>query len=133
MSASNFTENPVLDFILGSGHGASFGSTVYVALYTATPNDAGGGTECTGGSYARVAVTNNDTNWPAAASGSKSNGTRIDFPTATGSWGTVTSWGILSASSGGTLYLYGTFTTSRAVSSGDAPFLAVGGLTITCD
>lgn len=31
--------------------------TVYLALFTAAPTDAGGGTEVTGGGYARAAVT----------------------------------------------------------------------------
>lgn len=133
MSATNYTENALLDAFLGDDHIAAFGATVYFALFTATPNDTGGGTEVSGGSYARVAVTNNDTNFPAASSGSKVNGTRIEFPEATGSWGTVTHWGVFSASSVGTLYAYGALSTSRSVVSGDAPFYPAGGLEITCD
>jgi hypothetical protein len=30
--------------------------TYYIGIYTAAPSDAGGGTECTGGSYARQAM-----------------------------------------------------------------------------
>ena len=32
-------------------------ATMYVGLYTAAPTDAGGGTEVSGGSYARVSVS----------------------------------------------------------------------------
>lgn len=38
-------------------------ATLYLALYTVAPTDNGGGTEVTGGSYARKAVTNNTTNF----------------------------------------------------------------------
>ncbi len=40
---------------------------IYVALYTVTPTDAGGGTEVTGGAYARVATQPLDANWTAAS------------------------------------------------------------------
>lgn len=133
MSASNYTELILLDSVFGSSHVAGFGATVYVALYTSAPSDTGGGTEVTGGSYARVAVTNNNTNWPAAASGAKSNGTRIEFPEATADWGTVTHWAIMSASTAGTQYWWGAYTIPRAVLTGDAPFFPVGGLEITAD
>lgn len=71
-------KNDMLDAILGSSSPA----TVYVAAYVA-------GTEVSGSAYARVAVTNNATNFPAAASGAKANGAAIEFPEATGSWGTL--------------------------------------------
>jgi len=85
-SKSNYLENKVLDHVLGGGD-YTRPATVYVALYTVAPSDTGGGTEVTGGSYARAAVTNNSTNWPAASGGEKSNGTEITFETATASWG----------------------------------------------
>ena len=37
-------------------------AAIYLALFTAMPSDSGGGTEVSGGSYARVAITNNATN-----------------------------------------------------------------------
>lgn len=107
--------------------------TVYVALYTAAPTDAGGGTEATGGSYARVAVTNNATNWPAAAAGAKSNGVAITFPTATADWGTVVAFAILDASSGGNFLFWATLTTNREVLTGDTPSFAIGTLVVTED
>ena len=75
-SKSDYLENEILDHVLG---GADYArpATVYIALYTADPTDAGGGTEGSGGSYAKASVTNNDTNWPAASSGAKSNGADI--------------------------------------------------------
>jgi hypothetical protein len=109
-------------------------TTLYVALYTAAPTSAGGGTECTGGSYARSAVTNNLTNFPSASGGGpgvKANGTAVTFPTASAGWGTVVAFGVFDASSGGNLLYWGTLTTSRAVALGDTPSFAIGALTVT--
>ncbi|MDP9488130.1 MAG: hypothetical protein M3Q49_20465, partial [Actinomycetota bacterium] len=83
MSFSDFMENTILNEVFGGVNYVPVG-TVYVALYTTAPDDAGaGGTEVSGGAYARVAVTNNATNWPAAVGGAKSNGVAITFPQAT--------------------------------------------------
>lgn len=134
MSATDYTEDVILDLMFGSGHDAAFGATVYLGLFTVLPADDGtGGTAPSGGSYARVAITNDNTNFPAASGGSKSNGVRIDMPTATGSWGTIVGWGLYSASSGGTLYVYGDLATPRPVVSADAPFFPAGALNITCE
>ena len=129
-SMSDDLENEILDHILG---GADYArpATVYVALYTVAPTDAGGGTEVTGGSYARVAVTNNATNWPAAASGAKANGTAFAFPTATASWGTVVAFGIFDAATVGNLLYWGDLTVSKVVGSGDTASFAIGDIDIT--
>jgi hypothetical protein len=116
---SDYLENALLDHVLGKTTYTG-PTTTYPALYTVTPGDAGGGTEVTGGTYARVAVTNNTTNWPNASGGSKSNGVDIDFGTATANWGTVVAVAILDASSGGNFMFYGTLTTPKTVNSGDA-------------
>lgn len=102
-SFTDYLENNVLNHIFG---GADFTrpATLHVGLFTTLPNDAGtGGVEVTGAGYARVAVTNNSTNFPAASGGSKSNGTQIQFAQATASWGNVKGFGIFDASSGGNL------------------------------
>lgn len=105
-SKSNYLENALLDAVLG-GPAYSLPATVYVALHSAAPTESTAGTELTGSGYARVAVTNNSTNWPAAASGIKSNGAAIAFPVATGDWVAAVGWGILDASSSGNLLYYG--------------------------
>jgi hypothetical protein len=131
-SKSDYLENEILDHVLGGGD-YSRPATVYVALYTVAPTDAGGGTECSGGSYARVAVTNNSTNWPAASSGAKANGTAITFPEATGDWGTVVAFGILDAAESGNLLYWGDLSASKDIDSGDTASFAVGELDITED
>lgn len=131
-SKADYLENKLLDGVLG-GPSFSLPATVYVALYTVTPADAGGGTEVTGGSYARVTVTNNATNWPAAASGAKSNGAAITFVTATADWGTVVAWGILDAVTAGNLLYWGALTVSKAIQNGDTGSFAVGDIDLTED
>ena len=130
---SDDLENKLLDHVLGGGDYTRL-ATVHVALFTATPSDSGGGTEVTGGSYARVAVTNNATNFPAASSGAKANGTAITFPAPSANWGVVTSFAIMSASSGGVILYFGNITPNKTVNNGDpAPSFAIGDLDITED
>lgn len=128
---SDYAEKKVLDLILGA---VAFPApaTVYVSLHTADPTDLGTGTEVTGGSYARVALTNNLTNWPAATGTAavKSNGTAINFPTSTAAWGTVVSFGIWDAVTTGNLLYYAALTASQVIGSGQTPSFAVGQLTI---
>lgn len=132
-SFSDYLEAKVLNEVFGATAFAAPG-TLYVALFTAAPSDSGGGTEVTGGSYARIAVTNNTTNWPNATGTSptsKSNGTVITFPTATANWGTVVAFGIFDASSGGNLLVWADLNANRTVNSGDTTSFAVSALTIT--
>lgn len=132
-SKSNFLELELLDHVLGNAPYTA-PATVYVALYTATPSDAGGGTEVSGNAYARVPVTNNATNWPAASAGSKSNGTAITFPQATPSgWGVVTQFGIFDASTSGNLLYWGDLTASKTVDPLDTVSFAIGALVVNED
>jgi hypothetical protein len=112
-------------------------TTLYVGLSTTTPSANGTGvTEPSGGGYARVAVTNNTTNWaPAGTQPSTGqqqiNNTAITFPSATASWGTVTYVVIYDAPTGGNLLAFGALTTSQTINSGDTASFAAGALTIT--
>jgi hypothetical protein len=105
---------------------------VYVGLFTAAPSDAGGGTEVTGGAYARVLVSHADTNW-AAPSGTPrgtSNSNAVTFPAPTANWGVVTHFGIFDSLTGGTLIAWNALTISKTVNNGDAaPSFAAGALT----
>lgn len=103
----------------------------YVGLSTTTPTNTGTNvTEPSTGGYARVAVTNNATNWPAASGRSKSNGTAITFPTPTASWGTVTHFVLYDAASGGTFRAWGALTSSASIPIGSVTSFAVGQLVI---
>ncbi len=131
-SKSDYLENAILDHVLGGGD-FTRPATVYIGLFTAAPTDAGGGTEVTGGSYARKAVTNNATNWPAAAGGEKSNGTEITFVEATATWGAILAFGIFDAVSGGNLLYWADVTEIKTIDNGDTARFAVGDLDITED
>lgn len=139
MSKADYMENKVLDLLGGTTFTSP--ATVYVALYTGgVPTDASTGTtpvgasEVTGGSYARVSVTNNGTNWPAASGGAKANGAAITFPTPTANWGTVTAFAIVDAATLGNIWYIGAITPNKTVNNGDpAPSFAVGDLDITED
>ena len=53
---SNYLENALINATLRDTTYTS-PATVYVSLWTTDPTDAGSGTEVSGGSYARTAVT----------------------------------------------------------------------------
>jgi len=115
---SDYLENELLDHWLG---GAAFTApaTVYVALFTAAPNDAGGGTEVSGNNYSRKSVTNNATEWPAASGGSKSNANAITFATPSGSWGTVGWFALFDASTSGNMLAWSALDSTQSPESGN--------------
>lgn len=139
---SDYLENKLIDHIL---RGTSFTapSNVYVGLLTAAPSDTGGGTEVSGGSYARVTVACNGTNWTnsqasgtgvsSGTDGTVENGAAISFPTPSAGWGTVTHFGVYDASSSGNLLFYAALTTSKTINSGDTVSFAIGALSFQVD
>ena len=124
---SDYLEDKVLDHVFG-GTAYTAPTTLYVALYTVAPTDTGGGTEVSGGAYARqtAAFTVSGTN-PTTAS----NSAAIEYPTATANYGTVVAVGIFDASSGGNLLAYANLDTSKVVSTGDVFRFNTGDLDIT--
>jgi hypothetical protein len=86
---SDYSGRKILDHLVGK---TSFTMpvNVYVALFTALPSDAGaGGTEVTGGSYARKQTVGAD--WNAAAGSApatNSNANDLAFPAPTADWAT---------------------------------------------
>lgn len=114
-SKSDYAENKVLELLVGKT--AFTKPTAYVALYTAAPSDSGGGTEVTGGSYARVATAGTD--WNAAASGFISNVNDLLFPTPTAAWGTVVAFALYDASSGGNELSWGLLTNNKTIGISD--------------
>jgi hypothetical protein len=120
--------NAVLDAYFGSGTPA----TTYIGLFTTMPAaDGTGGVEVIGGSYVRKAITNNNTNWPAAAGAQKSNAVAIAFATATANWGNVQGAGVFSASSGGNPDYFAELDADRTINNGDAFEFATDQFVIT--
>ena len=138
MSFTNYLEHATLDYLFGVTSYTPSG-TLYVGLSTTTPTEAGANfTEpnATGG-YARVALTNNKTNWSNASqvgtSGTISNNTAITFPTSSG-WGTVTHFGLFDASGGGAnLLVQSALAVSKAVGPDDILRFSSGNLVIRMD
>lgn len=125
---SDYLEGKFIDYVLRSGTFASPAS-VYLALFTATPSDAGGGTEvASANAYARKQLTGA---FDAASAGATANTATITFPTATGVWGLITSVGIFDAPTGGNLLFYGSFSSSLQVDTGDTLSIAAGALDIS--
>lgn len=120
---SDYLENKLLDHFLGTTS-YTMPTTVYIGLYTVAPTDAGGGTQVTGGSYARQTAA-----FGAASSGATSNSANIDFagmPAAT-----TVAIGVFDALTAGNLLLWGTLTTNKTTDAGDTLRIATGDLDIS--
>ena len=122
---SDYLEDKVLDHILGTTTYTK-PSAVYVALYTAAPSDTGGGTQVSGGSYARQAAT-----FDASVSGATQNSSNLDFVAMPAC--TVVAIGIFDALTAGNLLVWGTLATNKSLDSGDTLRIAIGDLDISLD
>lgn len=122
---SNFLENALINATLRNTTYTSV-ATVYVSLWTSDPTDAGSGTEVSGGSYARTAVT-----FASPSNGVTTNNADVTFPTATASWGTVGWIGINDAATSGNLLYHTALDTAKAIDSGDIFKIASGNLSVT--
>ena len=122
---SNYLENALINATLRNTSYTS-PATVYVGLYTTDPTDANTGTEVSGGSYARTAVT-----FGAPSNGSATNNAAVEFPQATAAWGVVGWIGILDAASGGNLLYHTALDVSKTIDTGDIFKISVGNLTVT--
>ena len=126
-------ENAVLNHIFGKT-AYTAPATYYIGLSTSNPGESGSmAGEPSGGSYVRVAVTNNTTNFPNAVDGSKANGVQITFPEATGTWGNITHFFLADAATDGNIVAYGTLLAAKSIESGDVMYFEAGDLVITLD
>lgn len=122
---SNYLENALINVTLrATSYTAP--TTVYVALYTSDPTDADVGTEVTGGSYARTAVT-----FAAPSGGVTTNSADVTFPTCTLAWGTVTHIGIRDALISGNLLYHTPLDASKTIDLGDIFKITTGNLSVT--
>jgi hypothetical protein len=127
MSAiSNYLENALLNATLRNTTYTS-PATVYAGLFTTDPTDAGSGSEVSGSGYARKAIT-----FAAPSNGVTTNSAAAcEFDQATGSWGTITHFGIFDALTTGNLLYHGALTTSKTIASGDVFKFATSSVTVT--
>jgi hypothetical protein len=120
-------------------------NVLYFGLLTANPTDAGGGTEVSGGSYARVAVNATLANFAGTQSagsttassgtgGVTSNNAAITFPAPTANWGSCTGLGIYDSPTTGNLLWWVGLTVAKTVNNGDAaPNFPIAAFTLTED
>ena len=141
-SLSDVWEKKVSDLVFG-GVSITPVTTLYFALLTDsstdTQRDAGTLTEVGTGTwtnYARVAVTNNQTNFPAATgvTAAKSNAVAITWPAATTTGNvTVTGFAIYDASTAGVQIWAGSLSASQTVANLNTFSFAIGALNFTTD
>lgn len=135
---SDYVENKSIDLLV-RGQAWTAPSTINVGLSTAACSDSSIGTEVSGGSYARVAVTASLANWAGTQSagstsassgtgGQTSNNAAVTFPTPSAGWGTVTHFFL---HDGTNLLVCQALTTSKTINSGDSVSFAIGAITLT--
>ena len=124
---TNYLEDALLNEVFRNT-GYTPAATVYVGLYTVAPGEAGGGTEVSGGSYARQSVT-----FGAPSGGVVSNSGTVTFPTASANWGTVVAFAISDASSAGNMLVYSNLSASKTINNGDTASFSAGTLSVQFD
>lgn len=136
-SLTNAEDLLILDHEFGGTAIHAPDATLFCRLTTTVPTKAAAGTEVSTGTwtnYAPVSKTNNLTNFPAGTTisnvGTKTNGTIIDFGTATTNANVdVAGFEWWTASSGGTRRGWGAVT--KTVANGNAVSFAVAAMTFT--
>jgi hypothetical protein len=135
---SDYLEGQLINHIFRT---ASFTkpTTIAIALVTSAITDADTGATiaevANANNYSRVSLNPLDTNWaaPVAGNGVTSNLVAINFPQATGSWGTVTGVAILDSATygAGNLLFYGTLAVNKTINNGDTFTFPINGLSVT--
>lgn len=134
MGMSDTYANNSLDWQYGANKASAAPGTIYVALMNVASTNTTFGTEVSGSAYARVAVTNNGTNFGAAASRQKKNATAVTFVTATGAWTTANAVSLLdhaSNSASANVIDYGNLGSAKTIASGETPVFAINAIVIS--
>ncbi len=124
---TNYTEVKLLDHFLGGGD-YTRPVNIYVGLSKAEIQEDGTGVDEPDGAdgYARVEVANNNTNFPDAQINANDkaqthNDIQINFPEATGNWGTITHFFFADNSTGDNILIKGELVQSVEINTGDNP------------
>ena len=133
---TNYLEDKVIVHLFG-GTAYTAPTTWYAGLQTAAPSDSAGGTEVSGGAYARQAIS-----WTITSGGTAqaSNTSALEWPASTTDWGTVTHCGVYDSLTGGELTAFEEltktdFTTAnpKTVNTGDIMKIDAGNLKLQLD
>jgi hypothetical protein len=149
MSASNTFESDVLLLLFNNTNianlgdatgvrGSSTAGSIFVALHTADPGEAGNQTtsEIAYTGYARVAVARSGAGFTVSGTAPTQvvNAAAVTFGACTAGSGTATHFSFGRDTSGtGEILLSGALTASLAISAGITPSAAIGALVATCD
>jgi len=123
-SFSDYTENRVLDHLFRAV-ASTAPATVYLALFTVAPTDAGGGTQVSTGGYARQAIT-----FGAASGGAIANTVAVSFTASGAAYGAVVAVGIFDALTVGNMLAWAPIT-SATVNDGDTLQFPIGDIDVT--
>ena len=140
---TNYIENQLIDFLF-RGQPLAAPANVWVALFTVAPSPAGGGTEVSGGGYARVEVPCSLAAWAGTQApgsttasigfnGTTSNNADLTFPVPTALWGTVVAVGVFDAATAGNMLFQGPLAAPLTVNTGNVLRFPAGSLTIQID
>ena len=123
---SDYLENALINGTLRNTQ-YTVPATVYLALYSADPTDAGTGTEIAQGNYARQSVA-----FDAPSNGVTQNTADVSFPVASADYtGDVTHVGVLDALTVGNLLYHSPLDTARTIITGNQFVVSAGQLTVT--
>ena len=124
MRFTNFLETEILDHVF-AGAAYTAPTTKYLALFTGAPGETGGGTEVSGGGYARQTVAF------TTSGNTTSNNAAVEYPTATANYGTVTHVAVFDASTSGNMMAYAALSSNKTIETGDVFRVPSGDLDIT--
>lgn len=128
-SLTDFCEAALLNQLFG---GTPYGTpnTLYFGYMVGTAGETGPGAEPNSGGYARVAVTNNTTNFAVTSNQIKTNATEVQFNEATSNHGLIQAIGIWDSPTSGNLLVYFPLSSPVNITVGDAMRIPVGSLTV---
>lgn len=133
---SDYLESGILDHTL-RGSALATPSTIYIALFTTNPTDAGVGNEVVDSAYVRQdaakggAITSGWTSPSPSGDGMAcSNAKVIQFPPIADGSVTVSHYALFDAQSGGNMLYHGAFTVSKTLEVNDVLSIDIGGLQI---
>jgi len=126
MSLTNTFETRVLEWLLTTGS-STRPTAWYLGLFTGAPGEAGGGTELSGDAYVREAVTF------TVSGDTATNNAAVEWPVATGNWGTITHVAIFDALTSGNMIAYAALSNSKTINTGDVIRIPASDLDVTLD
>lgn len=128
-SLSDFCEAQLLNQLFG---GVPYGTPniLYFGYMVGVASETGPGAEPNSGGYARIAVTNNTTNFAVTANQIKSNATEIQFAEATSNHGLVQAIAVFDSPTSGNMLVYFPLANPINITVGDAMRIPIGSITV---